>query len=803
MPGGDFDPATARTTVFSPQSGDAVSYSTALYQPAQINGTVWHDLNADGIQNDGGTGYGGIGVDLYDSAWTPITSTVSAADGSYSFTGIVAGDYILSFVVSDPTTQKFSPQDAGGDDALDSDADNGGITAPFTLIPTQNRTDLDAGVWEVSVLGGQLWEDMNADGIQVPGTEPYSEPGFGGPNTIDLYRGGSLYSSAYPDASGNYSFGGLPPGSYSLVFNFPALGDLAISPAHQGGDVTLDSDVVGGQIAPFTITSGTLDDTLDAGWYTRPYLSVSDPWLDINGNGAQEGGDVSMPGASTITLYDAVTNGVISSMTSGFAGWTNPGRYYVTYSLPDGFVFTTPGGDSDVNASGRTIDFDLWSGYSVSISAGVALDTDADSVSDPYDNCPVIPNPSQANSDADPFGDACDNCPAVPNPLQTDADGDGIGDACDPDITVSSLSDPGDGLCATGGCTLREALSVAASLPGKPIVFTVTGTITVGSPLPVSGNLTINGPGAGSLTVSGGNLTRMFDVGPGTVTISGMTIANGYAASNGGGIANNGGNLTVTNCTLSNNRTQDVGGWNGGAIYNAAGSTLTVNSSTFSNNASSIGDAIYNAGTTSITGSTFNGGSTGTLSTVHNDGALTVTTSAFANNSNRAMHSGGTSLTVTRSAFFTNRIGVQVSAGSATITNTTFGANTDTGLRVNGGTVAVNNVTLADNAYGVDFMGGALTLHNTLVANSTSGNCMSPVTDGGTNLEWNSSLCGFSPPPTSGNPQLNAATGAPAYYPLRSNSAAINVGSAPCPATDQRGNARSDGQCDIGAIEYP
>ncbi|HXH27665.1 MAG TPA: thrombospondin type 3 repeat-containing protein, partial [Candidatus Polarisedimenticolia bacterium] len=68
------------------------------------------------------------------------------------------------------------------------------------------------------------------------------------------------------------------------------------------------------------------------------------------------------------------------------------------------------------------------------VSSDVTLgtaDRDGDGVPDTIDNCPSVPNPSQADTDGDGFGDACDNCPTVVNPAQADRDGDGVGDKCD------------------------------------------------------------------------------------------------------------------------------------------------------------------------------------------------------------------------------------------------------------------------------------------------------------------------------------------------------------------------------------
>src|SRR5262249_37845014 len=102
-------------------------------------------------------------------------------------------------------------------------------------------------------------------------------------------------------------------------------------------------------------------------------------------------------------------------------------------------------------------------------------------------------------------------------------------------LTVTNLLDSGDG-------SLRAEIAAAAS--GDTIVFdpSLKGTITLTSgELAVATNLTIQGPGAGTLTVSGNNAQRGFHVLPNAnVTISGLTIANGNVADFGAGIESEG-----------------------------------------------------------------------------------------------------------------------------------------------------------------------------------------------------------------------------------------------------------------------
>ena len=152
-------------------------------------------------------------------------------------------------------------------------------------------------------------------------------------------------------------------------------------------------------------------------------------------------------------------------------------------------------------------------------------------------------------------------------------------------FTVVNLADSGDG-------SLRQAVLDANALPGADeIRFAdgLQGTIPLnGVELSITDALTINGPGAEFLAVSGGGQSRVFGIGGGVaVAIAALTITDGQAAGDGGGILNTGGTLSLDRVVLSDNHAGPTPGGahgRGGAVANLSGATLTVTDCRFTNN---------------------------------------------------------------------------------------------------------------------------------------------------------------------------------------------------------------------------
>ena len=185
-------------------------------------------------------------------------------------------------------------------------------------------------------------------------------------------------------------------------------------------------------------------------------------------------------------------------------------------------------------------------------------------------------------------------------------------------FTVTNASDSGSG-------SLREAINQANNNSGADTINFVAGLsgnpIELGLPLDITDDLTINGLGADELILDGQFNSRVFTVGDEAsddVTISGVTIRNGFAPA-GGGIFNNG-NLTLISSHVHSN-VADTGS-PGGGISNSG--TLEVVNSTVSNNESldRSGGGIYNS------------------AIGDGDGAITVANSTIANNTSLMGGSG-------------------------------------------------------------------------------------------------------------------------------------------------------------------
>ena len=186
------------------------------------------------------------------------------------------------------------------------------------------------------------------------------------------------------------------------------------------------------------------------------------------------------------------------------------------------------------------------------------------------------------------------------------------------DFTVDDSTDAPLGTCtaAANDCSIRDAVDQSNTTVGPDkILFesSLTGSvITLVNQLNVTDDVEILGLGAGALEVNGDESYRIFDIygGAANVTVSGLTLRDGYAEdSDGGAIRSQGSNLTVTNSVITGNGAKYSSGdppvyARGGGIASFGGSLAVRNSTLTDNYAVSyigLGGGIYAEGTDPVT----------------------------------------------------------------------------------------------------------------------------------------------------------------------------------------------------------
>lgn len=424
------------------------------------------------------------------------------------------------------------------------------------------------------------------------------------------------------------------------------------------------------------------------------------------------------------------------------------------------------------------------------------------------------------------------------------------------DLLVTTLADHDDGTCGIGDCTLREAVNRANGVQAYPPLSVrfapgLAGTLTLDrnlGELVLTRGITIMGPGARVLAVSGGGYIRIFRLLGGTTRLTGLTLREGWQATGNPGTSNLGGaiftqrDLILEDCAFFGNYAAGVsaetsgtgGSGRGGAIYNAAGSLL-LKRCTFSSGGSSGNVAAGGEGASVITPGA-NGGAGGAAQ----GGAIYNATGATLKAENCTFHgnstgagSGGNSNTTGRAGSGGAAAGGAIySQGIMTLTGCTVSGNVATGGA--GGTARNNpdNDGRAGNAIGgIMAVGGSATLAGTICAANNAGGLgsLSPDVQGAfVSLGFN--LIGTSDD-SSGITQASDQTGTdvapinPGLGPLADNGGQTNTLSllAGSPArdrghsfqlvSDQRGVTRpvndpaipditgGDGS-DIGAVEF-
>src|SRR5256884_8620969 len=136
--------------------------------------------------------------------------------------------------------------------------------------------------------------------------------------------------------------------------------------------------------------------------------------------------------------------------------------------------------------------------------------------------------------------------------------------------------------CSSDAQLQADVAQANSDNAGDVITFACSGDIKLSSTLSITGSMTLSGSGQ-SVTLDGGDSIRVLLVNSVSLTLNALTIAHGSVGDGGGGLASNGGTLSISNSTFAYNSVTGSNGEVGGGL-SSNGTTLSISNSTFAHN---------------------------------------------------------------------------------------------------------------------------------------------------------------------------------------------------------------------------
>jgi cyclophilin family peptidyl-prolyl cis-trans isomerase len=218
-----------------------VTVTVADFVPSSLSGFVYIDSNNDGVRDTGEEGFEGVSISLTGTNSTGNSvslQTTTAANGSYTFTGLAPGNY--SITETQPTGSRNGVPIVDGKDTIGSQGgtipenDKFSITLAEGTVGTNNNfgellgrtlSGLIAGSSSGEVFGGLDLLLFNGDGSMTIGNE--------------------LVSTR--SAAGTFALTGVAPGTYRLLTTTPT---FLLSNGSSGitASVTAAADSTGNQV---------------------------------------------------------------------------------------------------------------------------------------------------------------------------------------------------------------------------------------------------------------------------------------------------------------------------------------------------------------------------------------------------------------------------------------------------------------------------------------------------------------------------------------------------------------------------
>ncbi|EAZ89108.1 SdrD B-like domain-containing protein [Crocosphaera chwakensis] len=290
--------------------------------PGSVSGTVYQDIDNDGIKDVTEPGIAGVTITLtgVTDEEIPVTETVvTNFTGNYSFTNLAPGTYTVT--QTQPTGYK------DGIDTLGTGATTatqpGNDTFAVTLAAGDKGINYNFGELIPGSISGTTYFDFDGDGIKDANETGLSEVEVtlieAGDDGLFDTADDTTISTQTTDTNGKYYFGDLTPGEYRVIVDNPNIDNANEDPAENVGTV---GGITDGTASNRQISNITLDPVttgIDGINYDFGYPNDQSPenqnfintlsgtvYEDDNNNGVLDIGESGIADV-TLELYQGMT----------------------------------------------------------------------------------------------------------------------------------------------------------------------------------------------------------------------------------------------------------------------------------------------------------------------------------------------------------------------------------------------------------------------------------------------------------------------------------------------------------------
>lgn len=293
-----------------------------MIRPGVVEGSVFMDVNDNGIQDEAEAGFVGTKVSLMDENGEVFSAALDET-GLFRFDAVMPGRYYLRYQL--PEDSVFARKVNGGNTLTDS-GDGVGATEWFDFATGEQVTAPVCGGLTLGSVTGYAFADHNGNGVQDEGEEAMAGV------TIELKPSRSDLETllAQTQADGRFELAGLHPDNYKMTVTWPE------------GYVMSRTDGLALPLAPGS-NSQSVGLTVDMGAKrtgqamggVQPASLRGQVWLDENNDG-RFNSDEATPAGEKVTVIDENTGMTFATLTTDQDGVFSisgliPGSYTLTF----------------------------------------------------------------------------------------------------------------------------------------------------------------------------------------------------------------------------------------------------------------------------------------------------------------------------------------------------------------------------------------------------------------------------------------------------------------------------------------